>query len=385
MSFSTEVELALTVPSSELRSARAQIEGAIGDMSVGVSGEGPAARATGGGGAGAGGRRGRRLFRWARQRTSLMEDAVGLLEGIEDKIGEGGGGGGLIGGALGGVGLRSLLGGGLVGAVTGTVSVAAGKVISITASTWAAGKLLTITAGTWAARSLISITASTWAATKLIGISVGTWGASKIISIAASTWAATKLITIGASTWAASKLITIGATLKAGAASLISVGAAMTVGAAALIAVGTVLTLDALELIDIGAAIEADWDDVVTLEGSIPFEIGQDVAVEGKNNPLRSDETDLTDPGLETGVIDPRKVPILSDAFRAGQNLGGGAESARGSARQQQVAQSVNVDNRTDVTVEAETWDELQPRLERQMDDLRAEIERATGGIGPNP
>jgi len=127
----TEVELSLTVPERELRTARKTIQDGIGDVQVGVqTGTGAASRATGGGGAGgATGRMQRRTFRWARQRTEHLQDTVMLLDEIAQNVarggmGGGGGGGGLLGGAaarlgggaLGG-GVSSLIGGVSAGAV----------------------------------------------------------------------------------------------------------------------------------------------------------------------------------------------------------------------------------------------------------------------------
>ena len=134
----TEVELSLTVPERELRTARKTIQDGIGDVQVGVqTGTGAASRATGGGGAGgAGGRMQRRTFRWARQRTEHLQDTVMLLDEIAQSVtsggglgGGGGGGGGLLGGAaarmgggaLGG-GVSSLIGGVSASAVIQKVS-----------------------------------------------------------------------------------------------------------------------------------------------------------------------------------------------------------------------------------------------------------------------
>lgn len=129
----TEVELSLTVPERELRTARKTIQDGIGDVQVGVqTGTGAASRATGGGGAGgATGRMQRRTFRWARQRTEDINDILAILQDIEGKIGQGGGGGGGLIPRIGGLGgLGGLLGGGGLGALAlGGVTVTAGALI----------------------------------------------------------------------------------------------------------------------------------------------------------------------------------------------------------------------------------------------------------------
>jgi hypothetical protein len=110
--FGEEVELSITIPDRELRSARAQVEDGLSNVAVGLeTGAGAASRATGGGGTGgAAGRMQRRTFRWARQRTEDISDILAVLQDVEDKIGQGGdGGGGLLGrlpglGSLGGLG-----------------------------------------------------------------------------------------------------------------------------------------------------------------------------------------------------------------------------------------------------------------------------------------
>ena len=88
----TEVELSLTVPERELRSARKQIQDGIGDVQVGVqTGTGAASRATGGGGAGgATGRMQRRTFRWAEGKISELShlseaEGNGYIELVREK------------------------------------------------------------------------------------------------------------------------------------------------------------------------------------------------------------------------------------------------------------------------------------------------------------
>lgn len=345
--FATTVELGLEVDDGELRSARRAIEDGLGDVSVGAGG-GAAARATDGGTAG-GGRRQRRMFRWARERTNMMSEVVTLLGDIEEKVGGGGGGGG--GGllsSLGGVGLGGILFG---GSITGTLSVAASKVISITASTWAASKI--------------------------IAISSVTWAASKIISIGASTWAATKLLTITAGTWAAGKLIAIGSTITAAASSLLTIGTAITAGAATLITIGSVLTLDALELIDIGELIERDWDDVITLEGSVPFDIGQatrqafeaDTPEEGARVARRFARIADRLPGGVGGLF-PDASQIQMPGHQDASHLGGGASARSGST-------SPTVQSNATYEVNGQTQDEIMDEVARMQEEERRRLERA--------
>jgi len=119
--FGSEVELSITVPESELRSARKQIQDGLGSVAVGLeTGGGAAARATGGGGAGGrAGRMQRRTFRWARQRTEDMNTAVELLDDIAEGMGDGGGGGGGGGGGI--LTTLGLGGGGTAGAAAGAL------------------------------------------------------------------------------------------------------------------------------------------------------------------------------------------------------------------------------------------------------------------------
>ena len=91
--FSTAAELALSVPDSELRKVRDEIESSIGSVPVSVEGgrAGAASAATDGGGVAA--------------LATLQEDTVDLLEEIEDDLS---GGGGLGGGGGGGGGFDPL-------------------------------------------------------------------------------------------------------------------------------------------------------------------------------------------------------------------------------------------------------------------------------------
>lgn len=331
--FATEAELAITVPNSEVRSARQTIEDGIGSVEVGVSTGGGASRLrSDGGGGGRGGRQSRRMYRWARQRTSDIETAVELLGSIEDKVG-GGGGAGLAGGLLGGLGLRSAAGtiGGAVGggAVTGGLSVAASKVINLTKSSWPA---------------------------------------SKVIALGKSAWKASKVVTLTAGTWAAGKLISIGSALTAGAGKLISVGSALTVGAGALVAIGSVLTLDAIDVIDIGAAIERDWDDVITLRGSVPFEAGQDFRsiFEGFQAASSGDLSGFGDPELPGGP-----------AATAERN-----NNARNVGRETRVNSSPTFEiNHTENT--EQILDELRRERDRELEELERRIENSTNSRRP--
>lgn len=113
MSFETDVTLGIEVDSGELRSAKRAIEDELGDVSVGV--DSSRARADGGTSASGGdGRRNRRMFRWARQRTQHSEDMVELLAAIEGHLDDQGGllGGGGGGGGGGGTNIIPLPGGG---------------------------------------------------------------------------------------------------------------------------------------------------------------------------------------------------------------------------------------------------------------------------------
>jgi hypothetical protein len=131
--FGTEANLSLTVEQRELRRVRSEIEDALSDVRLGIGGQGGARGAAavpdGGAASGRERRRRRREFRWARQRTSDLEDAVVYLEEIEDKVGEGGGSGIFssitdIGGDVAGEAL-----GGLSGAIATGIGSAVGTVV----------------------------------------------------------------------------------------------------------------------------------------------------------------------------------------------------------------------------------------------------------------
>jgi hypothetical protein len=103
--FERTASLSIVIPDRELRDARDELETALADIPVGVSGS---AASGGAASAGAGGareqRRRRREFRWARQRTDDVERQVELLENIESELvegGFGGGPGGMIGDIIG--------------------------------------------------------------------------------------------------------------------------------------------------------------------------------------------------------------------------------------------------------------------------------------------
>lgn len=365
MSFSTEVELALTVPSSELRSARAQIEGAIGDMSVGVSSEGPAARATGGGGGGAGGRRGRRLFRWARQRTSLMEDTVGLLESIDDKVGEGGGGGGLLGN-VGLLGLGRLSGGLSFGAVSGAAVVGAISWPVIGAS----AILGAITFDRIAAGDLIgSVISGSITGAAVLGVLFGS------VSIAGGA-------VIGAIFGATS--IAVGDILSAVFPNvsvsegdiLGAVFGGLTITAAAVLT--TVFGVAMTPALILGAIFGGV---TVTAAAILDHVFGS--PAEGPRTPTEADEQRGTRHGLTpTSALEGVGTTTAS----AGQAGGITSRDAARAARTAELVQSTNIDNEMNVTVDGRNVvDEFRREFEREIQALRDEIERATGGIGPNP
>jgi len=140
--FQTSAELSISVSKRELSNVRREIEDELSDVSLGIKPSmGSASGSAGAGGGDMNGRerrRRRREFRWARQRTGDMEDAVALLEDIEDKVGTGGGGG-FLGDALGGgVDLLGDFGSEFAGTAadsltdifTGTISTALGTTIS---------------------------------------------------------------------------------------------------------------------------------------------------------------------------------------------------------------------------------------------------------------
>jgi len=95
--FGAEASLSVVIDDQSLRRARSRLESEIGATSVGVTDGGTmSAQAAGGGPSGRQRQWRRREHRWARERTSTLEDVAVYLEEIEDKVGEGGGGGGGI-------------------------------------------------------------------------------------------------------------------------------------------------------------------------------------------------------------------------------------------------------------------------------------------------
>ena len=134
--FETSASLSLEVSNRQLRQVRQEIEDELSDVALGLS---PSMSAGAAGGAATGGdgemsgrerRRRRREFRWARQRTGDMEDAVALLEDIEDKVGGGGGGAGFLDDIAGiGGDFASEIGGALPGLVANAVGSAVGTAV----------------------------------------------------------------------------------------------------------------------------------------------------------------------------------------------------------------------------------------------------------------
>ena len=116
--FGTTATLEVEVDGRSLNNVKQQIESEIGTTEVGVADGGSMSAQVAGGGA-AGGRerrRRRREYRWARERTDYLEEVVGYLEDIEDKVG---GGGGILDDLLGGCAVAGLLGGARIEAVAG--------------------------------------------------------------------------------------------------------------------------------------------------------------------------------------------------------------------------------------------------------------------------
>lgn len=127
--FGASATLSVSVPDSEVRSVRQQIEDGIGDVEVGVSASGrsPSAQAQ---------PRDPRTGQFVsslgpeqfeRENLATLDDQVDILEDIRDELEAGagaGGGGGAAGGILQGLGLSRLLGG---GAVAGGAATTAGS------------------------------------------------------------------------------------------------------------------------------------------------------------------------------------------------------------------------------------------------------------------
>lgn len=125
--FETEATLSLVVQERELQQARQTIEDGIGDVEVGVAGDGggggrPPEMQTDGGSSRQQ-RRNRREHRWARSRTNDVEDILELLERAD--LG-GGDGGGLAGGLL---DFGGSLGGALAGAIPAGIGAAVGSAV----------------------------------------------------------------------------------------------------------------------------------------------------------------------------------------------------------------------------------------------------------------
>lgn len=134
--FDTTAFVHLQVPDGELRNVRQQVEDAIGTTELGMTDGGTmSAQATAAGGGGRARRRARREYRWARERTDLLDEAVAYLEDIEDQIGEGGGGGGVLDDLVGSVtetaGDVAVEGGGaVVDVATDSLSTAIGTAVA---------------------------------------------------------------------------------------------------------------------------------------------------------------------------------------------------------------------------------------------------------------
>ena len=133
--FETTASLSVEISTQELRSVRREIENELSDVALGLSpspnGGGPAGGSGGGVSDPREQRRRRREFRWARQRTGDMEDAVELLDSIDGKVGEGGGG--LLGGLADGVtDLGGILPQALATGVGSAVGSAVGDAVSST-------------------------------------------------------------------------------------------------------------------------------------------------------------------------------------------------------------------------------------------------------------
>lgn len=233
--FSTEVELSLSVPTRELRSAKSQIESGLGDVSVGVSSDGPASRATD---SGRSNRRERRMFRWARQRTDDISEILDVLLDVEEKMGEGGGGdgGGNLLRRLPRMGSLALLGGGLAVGASMLISKAAtilptnviGSVADMTADAVIGAKAAisqsdVIQAATTITAKDVIETAATVPASVLVG-TAATISASALIAQKA-TITASDVIT-GKATVSASDVIATAAAISA--ASLVATKAVIT-------------------------------------------------------------------------------------------------------------------------------------------------------------
>ncbi|GGK74523.1 hypothetical protein [Haloarcula sebkhae] len=149
--FGTTSTLSVELDERSLTNVKHQIESEIGSMPLGVTDGGSmSAQMAGGAGSGRERRRRRREFRWARERTGYLEDAVTYLEEIDDKVGEGDDGGiagGIInqvidsGGDAGGAAALSGAAAALTGAATAHTGAAAAHGGAAAALTAAAGAL----------------------------------------------------------------------------------------------------------------------------------------------------------------------------------------------------------------------------------------------------
>lgn len=115
-----------------------------------------------------------------------------------------------------------------------------------------------------------------------------------------------------------------------GAATVAALGFGTVTGGAVIGAIAWP-TISAGQVLESIAGGEKDPTEGTFLEGVKDF--GKDVGVEGENNPLRSDSTDVTDSSLETGVIDPREVPGLEQSFEFGQDVSGFLDSGQAGGR----------------------------------------------------
>lgn len=126
--FSTTASIEVELDRSSLRSVRGELED-LGAVEVGVPDGGTPAAQSGGGGRQR--RRRRREFRWSRQRTEHLEEIVDVLGDIEENVGGGGGGMGILGDML-GVGAGGVAGGitsGLTSGAATAIGAAAGSAV----------------------------------------------------------------------------------------------------------------------------------------------------------------------------------------------------------------------------------------------------------------
>lgn len=408
MSFETTVELGIELDQGSLRSAKRAIESELGDVTVGVSGEGAAARATGGGGGGGagGGRRERRLFRWARRRTGDISEAVGVLgdidgrlegavggdggktelamleiqrrtltaqkesasadvrrneileemleftESIDDKIEGGGGGGGLFAAA----------GGGLAGTVAAGAGIAAGGGLQ--------GLMF---------ERLVE-------------------GGPKLEDLALGGLLA------GGPLGGISLLLSNLSALQMGAEALGGEGGGMFDSDSPFAQLERTALAESIRQQPQGGGRAANVTSV-EIENVAQFSSAVDTLQRTKIDPgpLRqaAEQLEQVAPPMPDwvnrflgGIFDGGGGgggPPGGDFGPVGTTTAGGGRASGLTSRGAREAaglggQTVNIDNTTEVTVDADRpISELQRELEREVDDIRDEIERATGGIGPNP